>query len=257
MDAEGRIVKKYYDKFKQINKYLEFIRDVIDELKEKNMLNEQIKILDFGCGKSYLSFALYYYLEKILKMENFELIGLDLKTEVIKNCNKLAEKLNYSKIKFLNEDIKDFKEYSEVDIVFSLHACNNATDYSILKGLELNAKAILAVPCCHHEFYEKLSKNKNSKIFTVLGAMSSHGIELEKLSTLLTDSYRASSLEMCGYKTDILEFIDMSHTPKNVLIRAIKSHNKISDKTKKLHNNLKNFIEIDILLDSLIKKYYK
>lgn len=257
MDSNGQVLKNSYKKFRQINKYLEFIKYVLDELKVKKMLSSNIKIVDFGCGKSYLSFALYYYLNDILKIENFEIIGLDLKKDVIEFCNNLAKKLSYNKITFLNEDIKNFSRFKEVDLVFSLHACNNATDYSILKALELNAKAVMAVPCCQSEFFQKLSKNKKSKIFTELGALSNYGIELDKFSTLLTDSYRASSLEMCGYKTDILEFIDMEHTPKNVLIRGIKTN--ILPNAKKIENHVKlrEFLDIDILLDDLIKKYYK
>ena len=163
MSTEGKILKSSYNKFRQINKYLEFIDDVIEELKSKKLIDNHINVLDFGCGKSYLTFALYYYLKNYRKDLSFSIVGLDLKKDVIEFCNKLAQKLDYKSLEFLNGNIKDYDRAKEVDLVFSLHACNNATDYSLEKALSLNAKAILAVPCCHHEFFEKIQKNKNSK----------------------------------------------------------------------------------------------
>ena len=156
MSTEGKILKSSYNKFRQINKYLEFIDDVIEELKSKKLINNHINVLDFGCGKSYLTFALYYYLKHYRKDLSFSIVGLDLKKDVIEFCNKLAQKLDYKSLEFLNGNIKDYDRAKEVDLVFSLHACNNATDYSLEKALSLKAKAILAVPCCHHEFFEKI-----------------------------------------------------------------------------------------------------
>ena len=158
MSVEGKILKSSYNKFKQINKYLEFIDDVIEELKAKKLITNHINVLDFGCGKSYLTFALYYYLKNYRKDLTFSIVGLDLKKDVIEFCNKLAKKLNYENLEFLNGNIKDYDKSKEVDLVFSLHACNNATDYSLEKALSLDAKAILAVPCCHHEFFKKIQK---------------------------------------------------------------------------------------------------
>ncbi len=223
MSAEGKILKSSYSKFKQINKYLEFIDDVIEELKSKKLIDNHINILDFGCGKSYLTFALYYYLKHYRKDLSFSIVGLDLKKDVIEFCNKLAQKLNYENLEFLNGNIKDYDRTLEVDLVFSLHACNNATDYSLEKALSLNSKAILAVPCCHHEFFEKIQKNKNSKFYDNLKIMADNGIALDKFASLATDSFRSLALELCGYKTKMIEFIDMEHTPKNILIKAIKS----------------------------------
>ena len=160
MSTEGKILKSSYNKFRQINKYLEFIDDVIEELKSKKLIDNHINVLDFGCGKSYLTFALYYYLKHYRKDLSFSIVGLDLKKDVIEFCNKLAQKLDYKSLEFLNGNIKDYDRAKEVDLVFSLHACNNATDYSLEKALSLNAKAILAVPCCHHEFFEKIQKIK-------------------------------------------------------------------------------------------------
>ena len=256
MSIEGKILKSSYNKFKQINKYLEFIDDVIEELKAKKLITDHINVLDFGCGKSYLTFALYYYLKNYRKDLTFSIIGLDLKKDVIEFCNKLAKKLNYENLEFLNGNIKDYDKSKEVDLVFSLHACNNATDYSLEKALSLDAKAILAVPYCHHEFFEKVQKNKNSEFYNTLKIMADNGVVLDKFATLATDSFRSLSLELCGYKTKMIEFIDMEHTPKNILIRAIKS--KSSNLKEKLveYNKLKEFLGIKPLLEDLIKKYF-
>lgn len=258
MSEDGKVFKNSYNKFRQINKYLEFIDETIEELKTKKLIKNSINILDFGCGKSYLTFALYYYLKNFRKELSFNIIGLDLKKDVIDFCNSLAKKLAYEGLNFLNMDIKDFNG-EEVDLVFSLHACNNATDYSLLKALELNSKAILAVPCCQHEFYEKITKNKNSDLYKNLKIMVDSGIILEKFSTLATDSFRSLALELCGYKVKMAEFIDMEHTPKNVLIKAIKSNissEKLEQKFEE-YNKFKNFLAIEPLLENLLKKYYK
>ena len=256
MSVEGKILKSSFNKFKQINKYLEFIDDVIEELKAKKLITNHINVLDFGCGKSYLTFALYYYLKNYRKDLTFSIVGLDLKKDVIEFCNKLAKKLNYENLEFLNGNIKDYSKSKEVDLVFSLHACNNATDYSLEKALSLDAKAILAVPCCHHEFFEKIQKNKNSEFYNTLKIMADNGVVLDKFATLATDSFRSLSLELCGYKTKMIEFIDMEHTPKNILIKAIKS--KSSNLKEKLveYNKLKEFLGIKPLLEDLIKKYF-
>ena len=256
MSIEGKILKSSYNKFKQINKYLEFIDDVIEELKTKKLITNHINVLDFGCGKSYLTFALYYYLKNYREDLTFSIVGLDLKKDVIEFCNKLAKKLNYENLEFLNGNIKDYDKSKEVDLVFSLHACNNATDYSLEKALSLDAKAILAVPCCHHEFFEKIQKNKNSEFYNTLKIMADNGVVLDKFATLATDSFRSLSLELCGYKTKMIEFIDMEHTPKNILIKAIKS--KSSNLKEKLveYNKLKEFLGIKPLLEDLIKKYF-
>ena len=256
MSVEGKILKSSFNKFKQINKYLEFIDDVIEELKAKKLITNHINVLDFGCGKSYLTFALYYYLKNYRKDLTFSIVGLDLKKDVIEFCNKLAKKLNYENLEFLNGNIKDYNKSKEVDLVFSLHAYNNATDYSLEKALSLDAKAILAVPCCHHEFFEKIQKNKNSEFYNTLKIMADNGVVLDKFATLATDSFRSLSLELCGYKTKMIEFIDMEHTPKNILIKAIKS--KSSNLKEKLteYNKLKEFLGIKPLLEDLIKKYF-
>jgi len=256
MSVECKILKSSYNKFRQINKYLEFIDDVIEELKDKKLINNHINILDFGCGKSYLTFALYYYLKNYRKDLTFSIVGLDLKKDVIEFCNKLAQKLNYNNLEFLNGNIKDYDKSKEVDLVFSLHACNNATDYSLEKALSLNAKAILAVPCCHHEFFEKIQKSKNSDFYNTLKIMVDNGVVLDKFATLATDSFRSLTLELCGYKTKMIEFIDTEHTPKNILIRAIKSKSSNLKEKLKEYNKLKEFIGIKPLLEDLTKKYF-
>jgi len=256
MSVEGKILKSSYNKFKQINKYLEFIDDVIVELKTKKLIDNHINILDFGCGKSYLTFALYYYLKHYRKDLSFSIVGLDLKKDVIEFCNKVAQKLDYKNLEFLNGNIKDYDRTKKVDLVFSLHACNNATDYSLEKALSLNAKAILAVPCCHHEFFEKIQKNKNSGFYNTLKIIADNGIVLDKFASLATDSFRSLTLELCGYKTRMIEFIDMEHTPKNILIKAIKSKSSNLKEKLKEYNRLKKFLGIQPLLEELTRKYF-
>lgn len=245
------------DKFKQINKYLEFIDDTIKEMQNKKLIKNHIKIIDFGCGKSYLTFALQYYLNNI-KEFTYEIIGLDLKKDVVEKCNKIVQELNCQNLEFLTGDIKDFNKLKDVDMVFSLHACNNATDYALLKGLELGAKAILAVPCCQHEFNEKMSKNKNSDFFSTELPLGKHGILFEKFTSLATDAFRAQALELCGFKTQVMEFIDMEHTPKNILIKAIKEKISKENLEKKYieYRKFKSYLGIEPLLDELLSPYY-
>ena len=208
MTKEGKIVNSKYDKFKQINRYLELVSDCIPYLDK----NKTIRIIDFGCGKAYLTFALYDYL--VLKMGyNVEIVGLDLKENVIEFCSNLAKKLSFDDLIFEQGDIKGFNQFSNVDMVISLHACNTATDEALAKAVNWGSKVILAVPCCQHEFLKKI---KNQK----MNPMMKFGIIKEKLASLLTDSVRANVLEIMGYRTQVLEFVDMEHTPKNIMIRA-------------------------------------
>lgn len=218
MTAQGKIVNAKYDKFKQINRYLELVSDCIPYLDK----NKTIRIIDFGCGKAYLTFALYDYL--VLKMGyNVEIVGLDLKENVISFCSELAQKLHFDDLRFEQGDIKGFDQFTNVDMVISLHACNTATDEALAKAVNWGAKVILAVPCCQHEFLKKI---KNEKMIP----MMKYGIIKEKLASLLTDSVRANVLEIMGYRTQVLEFIDMEHTPKNIMIRAFFEDNKNIDK---------------------------
>ena len=209
MTQSGEIVRTKMDKFRQINRFLEFIEDILPQLPK----DREVTILDFGCGKSYLTFAMYYYLHE-LKKYDIRIIGLDLKTEVINNCNKLAEKYGYEKLRFLEGNIADYTGVDEVDMVVTLHACNTATDFALAKAVGWNAKVILSVPCCQHEVNEQIHNDTLDTIF-------SYGLIKERMAALVTDAMRAEYLKREGYDTQILEFIDMEHTPKNILIRAV------------------------------------
>lgn len=207
---DGSIHKSKYDKFKQINRYLEFVRDILPFLDK----NKQLRIIDFGCGKSYLTFALYYYLHEMLSY-NISVIGLDLKEDVIEHCNALSQKYGYQDLRFIRGDIASYEDTQDVDMVVSLHACNTATDYALDKAIRWNAKVIFAVPCCQHEINRQIQSELLEPAFK-------YGVIKERISALLTDAIRAELLNQMGYDTAILEFIDMEHTPKNLLIRAVK-----------------------------------
>lgn len=209
--SEGRVIKGKYDKYRQINRFLEFIEDVMPELsRDAGRLN----ILDFGCGKSYLTFAIYYYLTECKKRQ-VNITGLDLKADVIRNCNRLAEEYGYEDLHFLMGDVADYKSESDIDMMVTLHACDTATDYALQRAVQWGAKVILSVPCCQHEVNEQLSSKTMEPLFR-------YGLIKERMAALITDALRAELLTACGYKVQILEFIDMEHTPKNLLIRAVK-----------------------------------
>ena len=209
---DGRVTRARFDKFRQINRYLEFIEDVIDELPK----DRTIRIIDFGCGKFYLTFAMYYYLHE-LQHRDIQVTGLDLKTDVIKHCNELAEKLGYDRLKFERGDISTYEGTDVADMVVTLHACDLATDYALDKAVKWGARVILAVPCCQHELNRQIKCDP-------LKPVLKYGIIKERVAALLTDALRANLLEQQGYETQILEFIDMEHTPKNLLIRAVKKN---------------------------------
>lgn len=239
---DGKITKNRYDKFRQINRYLEFIEDVMDELPK----DRTIRIIDFGCGKSYLTFAMYYYLHE-LQGRDIEVTGLDLKTDVISHCNQLAEKLHYTHLHFERGDIRTYGGADAVDMVVSLHACDTATDYALEKAVKWGAGVIMAVPCCQHEVNQQMKCPDLKPILK-------YGLIRERMSALITDALRADMLENCGYDTQILEFIDMEHTPKNLLIRAVKRkqmrpagrHNDLGD--------VMNFLQISPTLERLLKE---
>lgn len=209
MTQNGSIVNAHYDKFRQINRFLEYIEDILPSLPT----GRELRILDFGCGKSYLTFAIYYYL-KVLKGYPVRITGLDLKEDVIRHCNELAVKYGYDKLEFLCGDIAYYDGCSQVDMVVTLHACDTATDYALAKAVGWGAKVILSVPCCQHELNKQM---KNDLLSPILH----YGILKERMAALMTDGLRAQILEANGYRTQILEFIDMAHTPKNLLIRAV------------------------------------
>ena len=217
MSQDGKVKNARYDKFKQLNRFLEFIEDVLPKLPK----DREVQIIDFGCGKSYLTFAMYYYLKE-LKGYDICVTGLDLKEDVIKTCSKLAEKYGYTKLRFLQGDIASYEGADKVDMVVTLHACDTATDYALAKAVKWGASVILSVPCCQHELNRQVS---NEALQPVL----EYGILKERFAALLTDGLRAQMLQSKGYDTQILEFIDMEHTPKNLLIRAVKNENKKND----------------------------
>lgn len=209
MTREGKIVHSRYDKFRQINRFLEFIEDILPRLAR----DREVTILDFGCGKSYLTFAMYYYLHE-LKKYDVRIIGLDLKTDVIRHCNELSRKYGYEKLNFYQGDIASYEGVNQVDMVVTLHACDTATDFALAKAVNWGASVILSVPCCQHELNGQITNE-------VMAPVLSYGILKERIAALMTDGLRAQMLEQAGYDTQILEFIDMEHTPKNLLIRAV------------------------------------
>lgn len=246
MNEKGKVLAKKYDKFRQINRFLEMVADIIPKIKTDDKLN----IVDFGCGKSYLTFALYHYLVDILKLD-VNIVGLDLKEDVISFCNEVAMDLNYKDLKFTYGDIKDFQEFQSVDIVVTLHACDTATDAALAKAVNWNAQAILSVPCCQHELLNKIHND-------VMAPMEKHGIIKEKLSSLVTDSIRANVLEIVGYQVQLLEFIDMEHTPKNILIRAIKSNKTNKKEAMKRYVEFKDFWGLkDLYIEEAMGKKLK
>lgn len=217
MTKEGAIVHSRYDKFRQINRFLEFIEDILPELSK----DHPVRILDFGCGKSYLTFAMYDYLHD-RKGYQVEMIGLDLKADVMERCNQLAKKYGYEHLRFETGDIAAYEDGHSIDMVVTLHACDTATDYALFKAVSWGAKVILSVPCCQHEL--------NGKIFCEeLSPIMDYGLLKERFAALLTDGMRAKLLEEQGHQVQILEFIDMEHTPKNILIRAVYTGKKAKE----------------------------
>lgn len=228
---EGKIVDKKYKKYKQINRFLEFVKGVLPELPK----DRPVKIIDFGCGKSYLTFAVYYYLH-IMNGRDVEMIGLDLKKDVIAHCNRMAEKYEYASLHFLEGDISTYDGADSADMVITLHACDVATDFALDKAVHWNAKVILSVPCCQHELNAQIEND-------MLEPLLKYGILKERFAALLTDALRANLLEQNGYEVQILEFIDMEHTPKNLLIRAVKRGEKADKKQEKLENSYKTLCD--------------
>ena len=248
--SDGKIVKSRYDKFRQINRFLELIEDILPSLPRK----DGVRIIDFGCGKSYLTFAMYYYL-KILKQYDVDIIGLDLKDDVIRNCNRLSEKYGYDKLHFYHGDIKNFTGTDQADMVVTLHACDTATDYALDKAVKWGAKVILSVPCCQHELNRQIDCTPLTDIF-------SYGLIKERTAALFTDALRAQMLEAQGYDTQILEFIDMEHTPKNIMIRAVRRKEGGEDAGEKAYRQAKKekaaalieFLHVQPTLEKLLQE---
>ena len=221
MTAEGKVVASRYSKFRQINRFLEFVDDVLPYVESEG---QPVRVADFGCGKSYLTFAVHYFLTEIKKVP-CQIEGLDLKKDVIDFCNQTAQKLGLENLNFRVGNISDYSGAADPDIVMTLHACDTATDFALQYAVGRNAKAILSVPCCQHQINTQITNNRKGKIKqpdSPLEPILKHGLLREKFSSLLTDALRAEWLEQQGYKVQLLEFIDEEHTPKNILIRAVK-----------------------------------
>lgn len=242
MTSEGKIVHARYDKFRQINRFLEFVEDILPALPR----DRELTILDFGCGKSYLTFAIYYYLRECQGLD-VRIIGLDLKEDVIRKCSELSRKYGYDKLTFLQGDIAGYEGCSQVDMVVTLHACDTATDYALYKAVKWGASVILSVPCCQHELNKQI---ENETLAPVL----KYGLLKERMAALITDGLRAELLEQQGYETQILEFIDMEHTPKNILIRAVKrkNHKKNTEASEVAFEACTEALHADLTLEKLL-----
>lgn len=239
MGQDGKIIRTRYDKFRQINRFLEYIEDILPKLDKER----ELTIIDFGCGKSYLTFAMYYYLKE-LKGYNIRIIGLDLKADVIEHCNELRTMYGYDKLDFYVGDIATYKDVDKVDMVVTLHACDTATDYALAKAVKWGAEVILSVPCCQHEANRTIKSD-------ILSPVMDYGILKERMAAIVTDAARAKLLTANGYDTQILEFIDMEHTPKNLLIRAVKSGKEDISAREKTKDMLEA-LNLELTIDKLI-----
>lgn len=216
--TDYKIVKSKYDKYRQINRFIQIVDDKFSKLQR-----DRITILDFGCGKSYLTFILYYYF-KVKKRMDVEIIGYDLKADVVETCNEIASKYGYDRLKFMVADVTSDKLYDKhIDMVVTLHACDIATDYALKYAIDKKADFIFSVPCCQHEVNSSIQPGGD------LDILLRHGIVKERMSALLTDSIRAGILEDMGYSVDMLEFVDFEHSPKNIMLRA-ERNGKLSNK---------------------------
>lgn len=250
MTAEGKVKKQHYGKFRQINRFLEIADNCFEDLPKDGTL----RIIDFGCGKSYLTFALYFYLKKV-QGRDVEIIGLDLKEDVIKFCSGVAKKLHYDELTFLTGDIADYKADERpdgrpaADMVVTLHACDTATDYALINATRWGSSVILSVPCCQHELFSQITEPVNNP-------MLKHGIIKDKFTELLTDALRGLKLEAAGYDVNMIEFTSLEHTSKNIMIKAIRTtaDGKKTAAIKKASSEyeaLKKFYNVNPTIDSL------
>ncbi len=240
MNKDGSVRPKHYHKFRQINRFLEIVEDSYPALPS----DKTIRIIDFGCGKSYLTFALYHYLH-IIKGRDVSIVGLDLKKDVIDFCSKTACELGYTNLTFLMGDIADYTG-DNADMVVTLHACDTATDYALINAVNWNTKVILSVPCCQHELFSQIKNDLHQP-------MLKYGIIKDKFTELLTDALRGLKLEEMGYKVSMIEFTPLEHTSKNIMIKAVKSvpYKKLQQKAAGEYNALKEFYNVNPAIDML------
>ncbi|QOX62240.1 SAM-dependent methyltransferase [Anoxybacterium hadale] len=239
MDQSGNVIQKHYAKFRQINRFLEIVSDALDSLPKQQ---KPLRIIDFGCGKAYLTFALYHYLKKQLG-RNVEIIGLDLKKDVIDFCSRIAQDLNYEGLQFQLGDIADYTDEEKADMVVTLHACDTATDYALIKAVGWDASVILSVPCCQHELFDQMSSELHAP-------MMKHGILKERFCAILTDGLRSLKLEQRGYQVTLIEFTSLEHTSKNIMIRAIKT-GKPKPEAEEEYLRLKEYWSVNPTIDQL------
>ena len=242
MNRDGTVKPKHYHKFRQINRFLEIVEDVYPALPT----DRTIRIIDFGCGKSYLTFALYYYLH-IIKERNVSIVGLDLKKDVIDFCSRTACELGYTNLTFLMGDIADYTG-DNADMVVTLHACDTATDYALINAVNWNTRVILSVPCCQHELFSQIKNELHQP-------MLKYGIIKDKFTELLTDALRGLKLEEMGYRVSMIEFTPLEHTSKNIMIKAVKGmpYKKLQQKAADEYSRLKEFYNVNPAIDMLKK----
>ena len=225
-----KVASSMFDKFKQINRFVEILDDEIKQFDGK-----EITLLDFGCGKSYLTFIIYHYLT-VVKGLSARIIGYDLKADVVQHCNELAQKYGYDKLSFVVADVSKDKLYDEkIDVVVSLHACDTATDYALYYAVSHNVEFVFSVPCCQHEVNSTIKRGGE------LDTLLKYGIVKERVSALLTDTVRAMLLEDEGYTVDVMEFVDLAHSPKNLMLRAKRTKRKSDKNCEKIAELMKKY----------------
>jgi SAM-dependent methyltransferase len=239
MTPDGTVRKSRYDKFRQVNRFLELVDDVVPSLRPEGTL----RVVDFGCGKSYLTFAIHHLLTE-LRGRSVEIVGLDLKEDVIAACASFAERSGAVGLRFERGDIAGFEADEDVDLVVSLHACDTATDEALAQAVRWQADAILAVPCCQKEAYRQLESQ-------LLAPLLRHGLAKERFAALVTDTLRAQLLELAGYRTQLVEFVPLEHTAKNVLIRAVKGLPAGAD-ARRAYEELRDSLGLDPALERLL-----
>jgi len=232
MTADGKVVKAKYDKFRQINRFLETVLDTLPALPR----DRELTIVDFGCGKSYLTFALYHLLA-VQERRDVRIFGLDLKRDVIEACSALAGRLGWDKLTFAVGDISQYRGSGQVDMVVTLHACDTATDAALLRAIGWDSRVILSVPCCQHELFGQVNQ-------PLLAPLLKHGLLKERFAALVTDALRAQLLELAGYRTQLLEFVDLASTPKNVLIRAVRTDAPPADSVREQYERMRDFLGV-------------